>query len=72
MKKKATTDNGLKIGDRVMLVCETPLWKTEPILQGKIGDIIECFEDGNVRKVTVRFAEGRLLMRWDAGLFDRV
>jgi hypothetical protein len=72
MKQKQATDNGLKVGDRARLVSETPLWKSEPVLQDKIGDIIECFEDGNVRKVTVRFAEGRLLMRKDARLFERL
>jgi hypothetical protein len=71
MKHKPPTDNGFKIGDRARLVSETPLWKSEMGLQGKIGDIIEYFEDGTVRKVTVRFADGRLLMGKDARLFER-
>jgi hypothetical protein len=41
-------------------------------LQDKGGEVIECVEDGGVRKVTVRFADGRLLMGKDARLFERV
>ena len=66
------TDNGLKIGDQVKLVSGTTLWKGEMGLQGKRGEVIECLEDGRVRKVTVRFADGRLLMGKDARLFERV
>jgi hypothetical protein len=71
MKQKSPTDSGLKVGDRARLVSETPLWKIEPLLQGKIGDIIESFEDGNVRKVTIRYSDGRLLMCKDGRLFER-
>jgi hypothetical protein len=71
MNQKSRLETGLKVGDRARLVSETPLWKTEPLLQGKIGDIIECFEDGNLRKVTVRYSDGRLLMCKDVRLFER-
>jgi len=63
------TDNELKIGDRVRLVSETPLRKGEMDLQGQIGEVVECPE---VKRVTVRFAGGRLRMGRDAELFERV
>jgi hypothetical protein len=71
MKQKSPTDNGLKVGDRARLVSETPLWRIEPLLQGKMGEIIECFEDSNTRKLTIRYSDGRLLMCKDVRLFER-
>ena len=62
------TDTGPKIGDRVRLVSEAPLRKDEMDLQGKTGEIIECTEG---KRVTVRFANGRLLMGRDVALFER-
>jgi hypothetical protein len=66
-KRKAQTDPG--VGDRVRLVSETSLRKDEMDLQGQTGEVIECSE-GN--RVTVRFANGRLLMGRDAKLFERI
>ena len=75
MKTKQTNpsrDTALKIGDRVRLVAGTLAWSAELALQGQVGEIIECREDGNAMKVTVRFGNGRLLMNRDVGLFGRV
>jgi hypothetical protein len=67
-KRKPPTDTGPKIGDRVRLVPEAPLRKDEMDLHGKTGEIIECTEG---KRVTVRFANGRLLMGRDVALFER-
>jgi hypothetical protein len=67
-KRKRQTDNDPKIGDRVRLVSEAPLRKDEMDLQGETGEVIECSEG---KRLTVRFANGRLLMGKDAKLFER-
>ena len=59
----------LKRGDRVKLVPGTPAWNAEMMLQGKIGEVAECRDDG---RVSVLFDSGRLLMGCDAGQFERV
>jgi hypothetical protein len=38
MIQKPSTDNGLKIGDRVKLVSEMPLRKGEMDLEGEVGE----------------------------------
>jgi hypothetical protein len=76
--KPPPTHTVLKIGDRVRLVSKTLTWSAEMTLQGKIGDVIECSDDGTaakrvtVRFPTVRFPNGRLLTSRDAGLFEIV
>src|ERR1700704_4611101 len=67
-KRKPPTGTGPKIGDRVRLVSKAPLRNDEMDLQGKTGEIIECTEG---KRATVRFANGRLLMGRDVGLFGR-
>ena len=67
-KRKRQTGNDPKIGDRVRPVSEAPLRKDEMDLQGEIGEVIECSEG---KRLTVRFANGRLLMGKDAKLFER-
>jgi hypothetical protein len=67
-KRKPPTDTAPKIGDRVRLVPEAPLRNDEMDLQGKTGEIIEYTEG---KRVTVRFANGRLLMGRDVALFER-
>jgi hypothetical protein len=67
-KSKPQTNTGPQIGDRVRIVSEAPLRKDEIDLQGEIGEVIECLEG---KRVTVRFANGRLLMGRDAALFER-
>jgi hypothetical protein len=63
----------LKIGDRVRLVSGTLTWSAEMTLQGKIGDVIECSDDGAATKrVTVRFPNGRLLTSRNVGMFEIV
>jgi uncharacterized protein Veg len=66
-KRKPQTETDPKVGDRVRLVSET-LRKDEMDLQGQTGEVIECSEG---KRVTVRFANGRLLMGRDAKLFER-
>jgi hypothetical protein len=68
-QSKPLADNDLKIGDRVKLVPGSLAWKAEITLQGKIGDVIECGEDG---RVSIRFENGRLLMGRAAGQFERM
>jgi hypothetical protein len=68
MKKKKQTDTDPRVGDRVRLVSETSLRKDEMDLQGQTGEVIECSDR---KRVTVRFANGRLLMGRDAKLFER-
>ena len=67
-KRKPRTDTDPRVGDRVRLVSETSLRKDEIDLQGQTGEVIKC-SDG--KRVTVRFANGRLLMGRDAKLFER-
>jgi hypothetical protein len=63
----------LKIGDRVRLASGTLTWSPEMTLQGKIGDVIECSDDGAATKrVTVRFPNGRLLTSRNVGMFEIV
>ena len=69
MKQKPPLDDGLNVGDRVKLIPESPTWKAETTLQGKIGEVIEQRDDG---RVTVRYDDGRLLMGREAGTFERV
>jgi hypothetical protein len=69
MKRSNPSDTGLKIGDRVRLVSGTPLREGEMDLQGQIGEVVECPE---VKRVTVRFPGGRLLMGRAANLFELV
>jgi hypothetical protein len=69
MKRTNPPDTGLKIGDRVRLVSGTPLREGEMDLQGQIGEVVECPE---VKRVTVRFPGGRLLMGRAANLFELV
>ena len=63
------TDSGLKIGDRVKLAPGTLAWHAEKALQGKIGEIIECRDDGHL---SIRFDNGRLLMGRAAGQIERL
>ena len=67
-KRKLQTDTEPRVGDRVRLVSETSLRKDEMDLQGQTGEVIECSEG---KRVTVRFANGRLIMGRDAKLFER-
>jgi hypothetical protein len=69
MKQNSHLETGLKVGDRVSLIPETPAWKAEMTLQGKIGEVIERRDDG---RITIRFNNGRLLMGRDAEPFERV
>jgi hypothetical protein len=68
MKKRKQTDTDPRVGDRMRLVSETSLRKDEMDLQGQTGEVIEC---SGGKRVTVRFANGRLLMGRDAKLFER-
>jgi hypothetical protein len=65
--RKPQTDSGLKIGDQVKLVPGTLAWKAEMMLQGKIGEVIECRDDC---RVSIRFDNGRLLMGRTADQFE--
>jgi hypothetical protein len=67
-KRKPQPDTGPKIGDQVRLVSAASLRADERALQGQTGEVIECSEG---KRVTVRFANGRLLMGRDAALFER-
>jgi hypothetical protein len=67
-KRKPQTDTDPRVGDRVRLISETSLRKDEMDLQGQTGEVIECSDR---KRVTVRFANGRLLMGRDAKLFER-
>jgi hypothetical protein len=51
------------------LIPQTLAWKAETALQGQIGEVIEHRDDG---RVTIRFANGRLLMGRDVESFERV
>jgi len=67
-KRKPQTDTDPKMGDRVRFVSDASLRKDEMDLQGQTGKVIECSKG---KRVTVRFANGRLLMGRDAKLFER-
>ena len=58
-RRKPQTDTDPRVGDRVRLVSGTSLRKDEMDLQGQTGEVIE-FSEG--KRVTVRFANGRLLI----------
>jgi hypothetical protein len=62
-------ENGLKVGDRVRLIAESPAWRAEMTLQGQIGDVIERRDDG---RLAIRFDNGRLLMGQEPKFFERV
>jgi hypothetical protein len=64
-KREPPTDTDPRVG--VRLASETSFRKDEMDLQGQTGEVIECSEG---KRVTVRFANGRLLMGRDAKLFD--
>jgi transcription antitermination factor NusG len=68
MVKPPPTDTGFKVGDRVRLVSGTLTWKSEFALQGKIGEVTECRDDG---RLTIRFDGGRLLVGRDAEHLER-
>ena len=69
MKSKSPV---LQVGDKVRIVAET-LSKSDQDLQGKIGEVVECRDVGasGMKRVTVRFPNGRLLMNRDAEIFAR-
>jgi hypothetical protein len=69
MTEKSQSGSILKVGDWVRLVPETLAWKAEMTLQGQIGEITECRDDG---RVTIRFDNGRLLMAREPESFERV
>jgi hypothetical protein len=69
MNQKSVSGTDLEVGDRVRLIPQTLAWKAETALQGQIGEVIECRDDG---RVTIRFANGRLLMGRDVESFERV
>jgi hypothetical protein len=64
-RPEAANETGFKRGDRA-LVSGTLAWKGEISLQGKIGEVVECRNDG---RVTVY---GRLLMACDPGSSKRL
>jgi uncharacterized protein Veg len=68
-KSEPQTEANPRVGDRVRLVSETSLRKDDMDLQGQIGEVIECHEG---KRVTVRFANGRLIMGKDAKLFELI
>jgi hypothetical protein len=68
-QRKLRTESDLKKGDRVKLLPRTPAWNAETTLQGKIGEVTECREDG---RVSVLFEHGRLLMGCDSGQLERL
>jgi hypothetical protein len=62
MNQKSVSGTDLEVGDRVRLILQSLAWKAETTLQGQIGEVIERRDDG---RVTIRFANGRLLMGRD-------
>jgi hypothetical protein len=68
-QSKPLADNDPKMGDPVKLVPGSLAWQAEITLQGKIGDVIECGEDG---RVSIHFENGRILMGRAAGQFERM
>jgi len=69
MNQKSVSRTDLEVGDRVRLIPQTPAWKAETTLQAQIGEVIERRDDG---RVTIRFANGRLLMGRDVESLERV
>jgi hypothetical protein len=69
MQSRTQTDSSLKMGDRVRLVPDTLAWNAEIFLRDKIGEVIECRDDG---RVSIRFDNGRLLLGRQPGSFERV
>jgi hypothetical protein len=63
----------LKVGDKVRIVAEA-LSKKDNDLHGKIGEVVECRHvgDSRLKRVSVRFPNGRLLINKDAGGFERI
>jgi len=68
-QQKAPTDDDLKTGDRVKLISGTLAWRAEMTLQGKRGEVVECHDGG---RISVRFENGRLLIRRPAAQFHRL
>ena len=70
----APIDTTLKVGDRVRLVADTLAWRAEKVLRGKVGEVVECRDVGaaGIKRVAVRFPNGRLLMNRDVESFERV
>jgi hypothetical protein len=69
MNQKSVSATDLEVGDRVRLIPQTLAWKAEMTLQGQIGEVIEHRDDG---RVTIRFANGKLLVGRDVESFERV
>jgi len=71
--KMTSKSAALKAGDKVRIVTEA-LSKKDKDLQGKIGDVVECRDvgDSGLKRVSVRFPNGRLLINKDAGGFERI
>jgi hypothetical protein len=69
MNQKSVSGTDLEVGDRVRLILQSLAWKAETTLQGQIGEVIERRDDG---RVTIRFANDRLLMGRDVESFERV
>ena len=59
----------LKVGDRVRLIASTLAWKAEMTLRGKTGEVVELRANG---RVSIRFANGRLLEGRSVESFERV
>ena len=70
---KATRRPALQVGDKVRLIPNSPAWQAEALLHGAVGEVVECRDVGasGIKRVTVRFANGRLLMNQDEGNFER-
>jgi hypothetical protein len=69
MNQKPQLEGDLKVGHRVRLIPETLSWRAEKPLQGQIAEVIELRDNG---RVSVRFANGKILMGRDAGSFELV
>ena len=69
----ATRRPALQVGDKVRLIPNSLAWQAESLLQGAVGEVLECRDVGasGMKRVTVRFANGRLLMNRDEGNFER-
>ena len=69
MIRKAQTQTGLEVGDRVRLMLNTLAWKAEIKLRTKIGEVIEVGDNG---RISIGFDNGRMLLGRDAEAFERV
>jgi hypothetical protein len=69
MTQKSQSAARPKVGDRVKLSAESFTRNGDMTLQGKIAEVVEVREDGNL---SVRFDNGRLLMGRSADTFDLV